>query len=668
MKKIIELPERFATGEPTVMVVAHWNGSRHILEKAANYRPQGVVAKYASEAFDYVSTVTPRDGETMILVNALGTFETYDDNRNGDGFNEVPYMVGVKPRCQCEECSRRDVSKGWVTADQTVVNHYKSFEKHGGIYQHHVNKDPAKSLGRVERAFFNTYMKRVELLLAIRNSLAPDWISEIEAGIYAPVSMGCHVRYDVCANCGHYAPTRKEYCEHLKWEMRKIDPVTGCRNCALNPSPRFFDISKVFRPADPQGFMMKKVADVYEIRGSLDLGEKIALFEEKQATIGKLSEIQKVLVGEISMAKLSPEQEMLRTYRKTMMRDALANMEPAGPSEISAMSEHSLPEVSSTLAAKSAGLTTSEFFAVMYKRAGFGTPDPELLDRAVALQPLVTAVFTRYPDIAEKIGSLVIPRPELVRPDLTAKLGRWLEKRSTMGDFLTHQMAESGLPGTQGLRDREPPRTDVLYVTDPNTGERYTTTRGAAMAAHDEEQKANLMRHVGGTLLLSGAYRAGLGHYMPGFAAASWKFRTGVPLAAGALTAHKLLPKMESDHPLVSDEGYHLSDNTEMLKEHSLREPFSGAIPPTKFANLMAFDYVERLGKTASVYDDLTSKLQQKLAASRSNELFVKLHSDPAHTVAALFHGLEKTSGDPSDAPTVNIDAVATRLGLLLVI
>lgn len=154
MRKVLELPERFITGEPTMMVVSHWNGSRHILEKAASFRVQGVSEKLASPAFDYIQTVDKKPGETLVLVNALGTYEYYDDNRNGDGFNELPYNVGVPLGCTCASCARIDFKDGWVTEKETVLRHYDSFERLGGIYQHHQNKDATKSLGRVHKAFF----------------------------------------------------------------------------------------------------------------------------------------------------------------------------------------------------------------------------------------------------------------------------------------------------------------------------------------------------------------------------------------------------------------------------------------------------------------------------------------------------------------------------------
>ncbi len=610
MKKIIELPERFVTGEPTLSVIAHWNGQKHLYEKNAS--------KFASEAYDYIQAVTPRDGETIVLVNALGVFEHYDDNRNGDAFNESAYKVGIRPICKCDKCQLTNWKNGWVSDDETIPHHYKSFEKHGGIYQHHVNKDPTKSLGKVEKAFWNSRMHRVELLLAIVNKRAPEWIEEIENGTYAPVSMGCHVRFDLCSNCGHKAPTRKDYCEHLKYDMRKIDPITGVKNCALNPSPKFFDISKVFRPADPQGFMIKKVAE--ESVYSFSLEEKVADFESKQATIGKLSDIQKIITGEISHAKLNPSHKLLINYKKNIQ----PNLEEATNSDIDVMSEHSIPEVVSTLAEKGAGLTTKEFFKLFCKKANLGIPNSDILDKAVLLQPLMTKLFQLHPDFLEKISDIIEINKKYINNDLAIKLNSWIEKRSTIGDYLLHSLGGSNLPGTQWIRDKEPPKTDVLYVTDPNTGARHTTTRGAIMAASDEDSKADITRRLGASLALSNAYRLSLGRLLP-----------GAHVIGGIYTANKLMDHYPKHPSFISDEGYSVPGMTEMIKENQLNP----IIPTSKYFDLMLFDQ---------------NSIKEKYATVEMLQPFDS-------TVSILFY--TKTA---NELPELNYNDSYYRLGLLL--
>lgn len=661
MKKIFELPERFITGEPTLLVVAHWTGDHHVYEKAASYRAQGVSTKLASPAFDYIQQVQPREGETIILVNAIGAFEWYDDNRNGDAFNESPYMVGIPVRCGCEKCSRDTGLRGWINEDEVITRHHQSYEKHGGIYTHHANKDPSRSLGKVEKAFWNPGMHRVELLLALRNDLCPDWIEEIENGIYAPVSMGCHVRWDVCSNCGHRAPTRREYCEHLKFAMRRIDPRTGVRNCALNPSPKLFDISKVFKPADQQAFMIKKVAEdgVYAIRNAAELGEKVASYEEKQARIGKLSDIHKVLVGDTLAAKKSKTLPLVLQYRMTSMQDSLAGQEPAGPTELSEMSGHPLPEVASTLAAKEAGLTSGEIFSVLCKRAGFPLPDPGTVDRAVYLQPVVTSVFTRYPHLLQKLSSLEIDAG-YVRPGLADRLGSWLTKRAGIRDWVRAEVGRSNLPGTQFIRDTEPARTDLLYYTDPRTGHSYHTTRGAVMAAHDEESRADLVRRLGGALLLSGGYRMALGGLIPGYGRLAAPLRMAIPVGAGMMTSQALLDHYHPTRTLTSDEGYGMPATTEMEKVNA----FDPLIPAQAYYDLIAFDYASRIGPGTKLAMDLESQLLDAIRRHDPSSDVTKL---AAYRWSPGIGRFEQPPGDPTEPPEIDLDGLCQDLGARLV-
>ena len=211
MRKIFELEDRFATGEATAqLVVTRGHNGRVLREK---------FTKTASEASIFCDTVEPKPGMSIVLVLALGAYETYDLNRNGDGFNEFPYRTGFKPTCGCCQADG-----AWVTQSEVLPNHYKTFDEHGKIYRHHQNKDPLKACGDVLKSFWNPQMHRVELLLGLRNELAPDLAERIASGEYPAVSMGCRIKYDVCTICGHKAATRKQYCDHLKFGMRQVTP------------------------------------------------------------------------------------------------------------------------------------------------------------------------------------------------------------------------------------------------------------------------------------------------------------------------------------------------------------------------------------------------------------------------------------------------------------
>ena len=274
MDKLLDFDARFPkTGEPTAQLVAFDNLRGGLtIEKRA-------FAEGGSPLYEFLQTVRPEKGCSFILVNALGAYEYYDDNRNGDGFPSQPYKVGQLAACGHPECSKS--MEGWISEPETLIHHHSSFEKHGGIYKHHVNKDPSKSLGYIEKSMWNPYMRRVELLLKVVNSRDPELATRIGDGDFPAVSMGCHVRWDVCTICGHRAPTRAQYCEHALRSLRKVLP-DGRKVAVLNPSPKFFDISFVFRPADPTGWMLKKVAgDEGPFRMSAESGEDLRRLSDR---------------------------------------------------------------------------------------------------------------------------------------------------------------------------------------------------------------------------------------------------------------------------------------------------------------------------------------------------------------------------------------------------
>lgn len=628
MKKIIELDDNFPkTGEPTMVVLAREGRSGWLVESPREKRA-------SSDAFDYIKTVSPRPGYTIVLVNALGTYEYYDINRNGDGFNERPYKMGQPTLCGHSKCQPVK-NNGWVNRDELVTQHYKTFER-GGIYKHHVNKDPKRSLGRVEMAFFNAEMHRIELLLEIRNELDPELIQRINDKEFPAVSMGCHVRYDVCLRCGHRAPTRKDYCPHAL-AMRAIDPLTGETNGVLNPSPGFFDISFVFRPADRTGFMLKKVAeDVYVIRSSYSLGEKVSEYEEKRALARKLSDIQKELAGDVLTARTTPEATLARAYRSAVP----VNHGPEIPDkDIDALAEHPLPNVLSTLAEKGAALTASEFCRLFLRKVAGVRPSADVLDRFVALHPLALEALGTYPGVAEKLSSAV----ELSNRYVDVQL---LKKLASMGDWVRHRVhSELGRPvgGPGYLSDaREPPRTDLLSMTDPNTGHLYTTTRGAAMNAN----RADTSAVVGTALGLSGLY--GLGLYGLGRAAG---VKSPLPAAAaglglGVATAPAAL------------RGLHAYRNPQYLTDQGVR--VSGG---TEFKMAALFD------KLASDYSERVLPAERNgntVRALNKRALSTKLAGEEAEVIWRLFYGFEKCSADGVEPPSLDHGTFAVVFGDLI--
>lgn len=203
----------------------------------------------ADEIKAFLKTLTEKDKKEncYVLLNAMGAVEFYGSNSNADGF-EWDQLAHVGDDYG---------HKTFLTA---------------GVYTHHKNKEPEKSIGKVVVSTLNPYMKRVELVIALNRAKAKKEgsdgiITRIENGEFVAVSMGCKVKFDTCSICNHKSPTRGHYCEHMnpapelrhKFGPNKVLP-DGRKIFVLNPSPRFFDISFVYIGADKTAFVMAKLA------------------------------------------------------------------------------------------------------------------------------------------------------------------------------------------------------------------------------------------------------------------------------------------------------------------------------------------------------------------------------------------------------------------------
>jgi hypothetical protein len=365
-------------------------------------------SKQASEAEEWSRQISPKPGKTYILVLAMGASEYYGPNRNGDAFRE-----------------------------SELKKTYKTFETDAHVYKSHVNKDPLKSYGNVVKAFYNDKMHRVELILEIDNSKAPDIVDKINSGQSVAVSMGCKIKYDVCSICGNEAPTRAQYCTHLRNELNKIYP-DGRIVCADNPNPKFFDISIVWRPADKTGYMLKKVANSREIGpSSAWLAEKQAARVAIAAYLDKAAEIEKMVSGHGIKAPTGPsggstEASLTKQWLKTVVPRISREFEEISDQDKVDLSKHSLPKVLSSLSDMGIFLATPEFLDLVYIKLT-GSKAPEGLARKlVDLQGDVFSLLAKNPELAEDlIYQGVAPTgAEEPSPAIQDKMARYIPSRS----------------------------------------------------------------------------------------------------------------------------------------------------------------------------------------------------------------------------------------------
>lgn len=406
--KLIELDELTKHDEPTIQIV-----------RPHEYNRLGHV-KAASEALDYIKHVDPEPDHTIILVLAMTAGEFYGCNRNGDAWSERPLEInGTK-----------------ITEDDVLPKHYKSFEEHANVFKHHINKDPEKRIGRVVKSFYNWPMHRVELLLSLAHDRAEDIVNRIENGEFPACSMGCKIKYDICNLCGNKARNRKEYCSHAKNHLGELLP-NGKRVMVWNPSPKFFDISMVRRPADRLGFMMKKVADyVPEIRSSAELGERVARLSNKVATLRKMSLMHKLLSGHAVAAK-----EGNADFMSAVAKPAAKKMQPLDDAAVRNVLASNPAAVLSTLSSMGILLTTPEFIKYFVWKMDPSLDVPtKVLDRAVAAQHRIFEALAENPDILDEIDETTFMDESPTDEKVAAAFRPWIEKRSFADEHILRRM------------------------------------------------------------------------------------------------------------------------------------------------------------------------------------------------------------------------------------
>ena len=170
-----------------------------------------------------ISELAPTDPNKVgIHIVALGDWERYGLNKNGDGFPEKP----------CREF-------------------HDTFVSHGALYQLHKNKDFNKRLGEIVASAYNPGAYRIEVFVHADRDKAAPYLHEIERKGTYPFSMAAFVPWDECTVCKHRRLFSAEgtVCEHVEHLLSHVLP-DGTAVGTLNWLPTFHDISFVPRGAD----------------------------------------------------------------------------------------------------------------------------------------------------------------------------------------------------------------------------------------------------------------------------------------------------------------------------------------------------------------------------------------------------------------------------------
>tara|TARA_B100000700_G_scaffold316021_1_gene404873 strand:+ start:2178 stop:3623 length:1446 start_codon:yes stop_codon:yes gene_type:complete len=240
---------------------------------------------------DKLQDIKLEPGEVPVHLIAIGSTEYYGPNRNGDGFKEA-------------SCKK----------------YHDTFVKSARWYRNHKNKNPEKSFGIVKASHYNPEMKRIELLVTLNSTkeaadrngglVADEEMQKLANGDDIAVSMACRVPFDVCSGCGNKARNRNEYCDGALCKYggltTKIGTVLedGHILHADNPDPTFFDISKVFRPADRIAYTMgrlEKAAAAGTVLSGAELAESMQLTMPHSMAIA--SDLPASVIAQIKIAQ-----------------------------------------------------------------------------------------------------------------------------------------------------------------------------------------------------------------------------------------------------------------------------------------------------------------------------------------------------------------------------
>lgn len=222
---------------------------------------------------DFERYLGPKD-EPLVHLIAVGSSEFFGPNRNGDAFS-------------AETCRR----------------YHSTFVKYARFYRSHQNRDARKSYGIVKASAYNEPLRRIELLVALNGSpeaakrngglVADKELHKLASGQPIAVSMACRVPYDICSYCGNKARSRAEYCRapseggHCKagglhshiGELVEVDGQLHHLH-ADNPTPTWFDISHVYRPADRIAYVLgelEKAAAAGQTIAGVDVAAQMGL-------------------------------------------------------------------------------------------------------------------------------------------------------------------------------------------------------------------------------------------------------------------------------------------------------------------------------------------------------------------------------------------------------
>jgi hypothetical protein len=539
--------------------------------------PVGDVEKTASvlgkhipdEIALFAKSAKASDDCVWLHIIAMTASDFYGMNRNGDFFYESD-LLGMQDQTEAD--------KNIGDYKGKPVQRYKTFLQ-ASFYHHHKNKPDQghPRFGRVVIAAYNHVMHRVELVVQVFRvkkiigdiTYLPDVDTCNKAinGETIAFSMGCKVPGDFCSITGVWNKGPAEYGPYLKDQMGKILP-DGRRVYAINRKPRFFDISKVTIPADPNGLGVTKIANLNIIVSSAQKALDYGMTEDEKVSTIKKSEMSKVipdgkLIGEVADLHEAPGLEHVDEDLPNEVLDSLGNL--------------SLGKALSNLLASGILASPKEFGTIINIRISrspnWMKESPEIdwnggLDTDVQKQlskhASARSFFGHYPlSRMEKIASLSTDELNKKSEDsLPAKVWQKFNKQLPGGIAIGALLATLYAAYRKNVRSGTVDKFMALVEKNPLALPALIggTTLGASTLSALVEKKASIHKTVNKMLLA-----------------------TAIPYIGSAYLSEK-------EH-----QGKHLNKVQRLIKDH----PAAGAIT----ANLLAF------GGANAIKNSLTSKV-----------------------------------------------------------
>jgi hypothetical protein len=267
---------------PHIHILRAGYSNDHLIKESSVSPPQLDHVKHL------MKELPKNDGVLYTLVSAMGAGEYWGSNSNADFFGEERLLHVPPGWDDFPHDQQKVVGRNWEWGYPTFYN--------ARAYAHHQNRDPNRAFGTIDYAMWDSYMKRVLLVVGFDRKQAEQFgasgvIDRVENGEHPSVSMGARVPYDLCSYCADWSritlnpqidlaehrrkpirglsATEHEYCDHLRNQLNRILP-DGRKVMMLNMHPRFFDLSVVFIGADKTSYILAKLAGACPIR----LGKK----------------------------------------------------------------------------------------------------------------------------------------------------------------------------------------------------------------------------------------------------------------------------------------------------------------------------------------------------------------------------------------------------------